>query len=168
VLVSVAAGVVTFLLLWRRRYEAARYASTVAVAAVVAGWAFAQSPVILPGLTIQEAAASHDVLVTLIVAVVAGAMILLPSLGLLFRLVLGGRLGEGEAPRVAPATREVLAASRTGLRARLAGVALLVALVFLTILDAGWAHAIGATSLLAAGALAFPVALPPDVFERER
>ena len=168
VLVSVAAGVVTFLLLWRRRYEAARYASTVAVAAVVAGWAFAQSPVILPGLTIQEAAASHDVLVTLIVAVVAGAVILLPSLGLLFRLVLGGRLGEGEAPRVAPATREVLAASRTGLRARLAGVALLVALVFLTILDAGWAHAIGATSLLAAGALAFPVALPPDVFERER
>jgi cytochrome d ubiquinol oxidase subunit II len=167
VIVSVVAGVVTFGLLWGRRYEAARYCSAVAVAAVIAGWAFAQSPVLLPGLTIAEAAPSHDALVALIVAVVVGGLILFPSLGLLFRLVLGGRLGEGEAPRVAPAPRELLAASATGLAARLAGAALLAGVVFLTVLDAGWAHAIGATCLLAAVALAFPASLPPDVVKRD-
>ena len=60
VIVSIVAGLVTFWLLWTRRYEIARYSSTVAVAAVVAGWAFAQSPILLPGLTIKEAAAPHD------------------------------------------------------------------------------------------------------------
>ena len=167
VIVSIVAGVVTFFLLWRRRYEAARYCSAVAVAAVVAGWAFAQSPVLLPGLTIKDAAASHDTLVAIVVAVVAGGAILFPSLALLFRLVLGGRLGEGEAPSVAPAPRELLGASATGLAMRLAGAALVGGLVFLTVLDSGWAHAVGATCLLAFVALAFPAALPPDVRSRE-
>jgi len=163
VVVSVVAGLATFALLRLRRYEAARYCSSVAVAAVVAGWALAQSPVMLPGLTIKEAAASHDTLVAVVVAVVAGGAILFPSLALLFRLVLGGRLGEGGAPRVAPAPRQLLSASATGLTARLAGAALVAGIVFLTILDAGWAHALGATCLLAFVALAFPVALPPNV-----
>jgi len=147
VIVSIVAGVVTFFLLLRRRYELARYCSAVAVAAVVAGWAFAQSPNILPGLTIKEAAASHDTLVAIIVAVVAGGAILFPSLALLFRLTLAGRLGKDEAPPVAPAPRELLGASATGLTARLAGVALLAGLVFLTILESGWAHAIGVAAL---------------------
>ena len=164
-IVSVVAGLVTFVLLWQRRYEAARYGSSVAVAAVIAGWAFAQSPVILPGLTIKEAAASHDTLVAIIVAIVAGGAILLPSLALLFGLVLGGRLGEGELPRVPPAPKELLAVSATGLGARLAGVALVAGLLFLTILDAGWAHAIGATCLLAFVALAYPLALARGVLE---
>jgi len=163
VIVSVVAGVVTFFLLRQRRYEAARYCSSIAVAAVVAGWAFAQSPVLLPGLTIEQAAASHDALVAIVVAVLAGGAILFPSLALLFRLALGGRLGEGEATRAAPAPRQLLGASATGLTARLAGAALLAGIVFLTILETGWAHALGATCLLAFVALAFPVALPPDV-----
>ena len=167
VIVSIVAGLVTFWLLWTRRYEIARYSSAVAVAAVVAGWAFAQSPILLPGLTIKEAAAPHDTLVAIIVAVVAGGAILFPSLLWLFRLVLGGRLAEGEAPQVAPAPRELLGASLTGLQARLAGVALLAGVVFLTILEAPWAHAIGAVSLLGFVVLAFPVALPPDVRSRE-
>ncbi len=167
VIVSIVAGLVTLGLLWTRRYEAARYTSAVAVAGVVAGWALAQSPTLLPGLTIQEAAAPHDTLVAIIVAVVAGGAILFPSLAWLFRLVLGGRLDEGEARPAAPAPRELIGASATGLQARLAGVALLAGVVFLTILEAGWAHAIGAVSLLAFVVLAFPVALPPDIRSRE-
>jgi cytochrome d ubiquinol oxidase subunit II len=163
VIVSIVAGLVTFSLLSLRRYEAARYCSSIAVAAVVAGWAFAQSPIILSGLTIKSAAASHDTLVAIVVAVLAGGAILFPSLALLFRLVLGGRLGEGEAPRVAPAPRQLLGASATGLTARLAGVALVAGIVFLTVLETGWAHALGATCLLGFVALAFPVALPPDI-----
>jgi cytochrome d ubiquinol oxidase subunit II len=158
-IVSVVAGIVTFGLLWLRRYEAARYGSTVAVAAVVAGWAFAQSPEFLPGLTIKEAAASHDALVAIVVAIVVGGLILFPSLGLLFRLVLGGRLGEGEAAHPAPAPAELLGVSARGLGARLAGAALLAGFVFLTVLNPGWAHAIGATCLLLAAALAFPTVL---------
>jgi cytochrome bd ubiquinol oxidase subunit II len=167
VIVSIVAGLVTFWLLWQRRYEAARYTSAVAVAGVVAGWAFAQSPTLLPGLTIKDAAAPHDTLVAIIVAVLAGGAILFPSLAWLFRLVLGGRLGEGEAPQVAPAPRDLLGASATGLSARLAGVALVAGVVFLTILEAPWAHALGVLSLLAFVVLAFPVALPPDIRSRE-
>ena len=62
------------------------------MAAVVAGWALAQNPVFLSGLTVEQAAASHDVLVAVLVAVVAGGAILFPSLGVLFRLLLRGQL----------------------------------------------------------------------------
>ncbi len=53
VLVSAAAGAAALWLLWARRFEAARYSAALAVAATVAGWGIAQSPVFLPGLTIQ-------------------------------------------------------------------------------------------------------------------
>ena len=73
------------------RYEPARYGAAVAVAAVIAGWALARYPTLLPGLTVDQAAASHDTLVALIVAVIAGGVLLFPSLGLLFALALAGR-----------------------------------------------------------------------------
>ena len=46
------------LLLWGR-FENARYCAAVAVGAVVTGWAVAQSPYILPGVTADEAAAEN-------------------------------------------------------------------------------------------------------------
>ena len=52
--VSVIAGVSTLGLVWRRRYEPARYTAAVAVTATIAGWAVAQSPVFLRGLTILQ------------------------------------------------------------------------------------------------------------------
>ena len=61
--------------------------------------ALAQRPILLKGLTVQQAAASHDTLVVVVVAVLGGATILFPSLALLFRLVLQGRLDH--APEVA-------------------------------------------------------------------
>jgi len=51
----------------------ARYSAALAVAAVVAGWALAQQPQILPGLTVSQAAASHATLVAVVIAVLAGA-----------------------------------------------------------------------------------------------
>src|SRR5947209_20492842 len=43
-----------------RSYEPARYLAGVAVAATIAGWALAQNPVFLHGLTIPQAAAGRS------------------------------------------------------------------------------------------------------------
>ena len=56
---SIVAGSATVALVWQRRYEASRYTASLAVAAIIAGWALAQTPVFLEGLTVREAAASH-------------------------------------------------------------------------------------------------------------
>ena len=94
VLVSVAAGAATMVFVARRRLEPARWSAAVAVGAIVAGWALAQQPQLLPGLTVEEAAASDATLVALLVSLAIGAVILIPSLALLFGLVLGGRFDE--------------------------------------------------------------------------
>jgi cytochrome d ubiquinol oxidase subunit II len=158
--VSAVAGVGTLGLVWTRRFEAARYGAVVAVAAIVAGWALAQNPVFLRDLTVKQAAASHDTLVAVIVAVVAGGMILFPSLGVLFRLLLRGRLdhpraGRGVAP--SPGTR---AHTRPVLMGRLAAALLIAGFGFLNVAEAGWAHAIGAACLLGFVAVGFAVAGP--------
>jgi cytochrome d ubiquinol oxidase subunit II len=134
------------------------------VSLMVAGWALAQAPTLLRGLTIEQAAASHDTLVAVIVAIVAGAVILFPSLALLFGLVLRGALDHAQtAPRPVRAGRMLVAASTPGLLARLAGACLVAGIGFTTIANAGWAHAIGVASLLAFIAIGFPAALPPDI-----
>jgi cytochrome d ubiquinol oxidase subunit II len=150
VIVSVLAGVATFALVVRERFEPARYSAAVAVAAIVAGWALAQQPTFLPGLTVKQAAAPHDVLVAITVAVLGGAVILFPSLVLLFRLTLGGRLGHGhEEQASAPpaARRELVLAAAPGLLGRIAGACLLAGFGLLTVADAGWAHALGVVAL---------------------
>jgi cytochrome bd ubiquinol oxidase subunit II len=90
-LASAAAGVTALALVHGRRYEPARVAAAAAVVAVVAGWGIAQQPEILPGLTIEQAAASDATITAVLIGFVAGMLILLPSLGYLFRLVLTGR-----------------------------------------------------------------------------
>jgi cytochrome d ubiquinol oxidase subunit II len=168
VIVSALAGVATVALLWTGRHEAARYTSALAVAAIVAGWALAQNPTVLPGLTLSQAAAPRDTLVAVLVAVIAGGAILFPSLALLFRLVLGGRLGEGaEQPEAPAGARGVLAASGAGLLARGAIACAVAGLGLLNVADAGWAHALGVTALLAAVALGFMAAVPALVGREE-
>jgi cytochrome d ubiquinol oxidase subunit II len=94
---SAAAGVATIALLASRRYRAARYTAAAAVVTIVAGWGIAQSPYILPpDLTVAEAAASDDVLIALMVAIAIGLLVLVPSLMLLYGLVLGGRFDPGQ------------------------------------------------------------------------
>jgi cytochrome d ubiquinol oxidase subunit II len=82
-----------------RRYEPARVSAALAVTAVVAGWGIAQEPDLLPGLTIEEAAAGDATLVALLISLAVGSLILIPALALLFGLVLRGRFDE-EAPAV--------------------------------------------------------------------
>jgi cytochrome d ubiquinol oxidase subunit II len=90
-ILSMVAGIVTLGRVGGRRYEPARVSGAIAVATVIAGWAIARNPVLVPGLTIDRAAASHDTLVSVIVAVVGGGVLLFPSLALLFALTLRGR-----------------------------------------------------------------------------
>ena len=183
-IVSVLAGIVTLGLVYRRQFEAARLSSAVAVAAVIAAWAIARYPVLLPGLTVRQAASPHDTLVTLVVAVLAGGVILFPSLALLFRLALTGRFDPGAAPapapaggpakaqvpagsRPAPAAPPLLArvAVRPGpaappLLTRVAVACLIAGIGFLNVANAGWAHAIGVLSLFGFMITAFLTIVP--------
>jgi cytochrome d ubiquinol oxidase subunit II len=195
-IVSVLAGVAALQLVLLRRYEPGRYVAAVAVAAIVAGWAIAQEPYLLKNLTIRQAAAPHDTLVVVIVAVIAGVAILAPSLVLLFRLVLGGRFdpgvpaggsavgagaagagaagagavaagaGPAGAGAAGPASREIVAASRSGLVARGAGAAFLVGFATLTLADAGWAHVIGVLAFFSFIGLGFVAVAPAALAER--
>jgi len=85
------AGLSTLEAVRRSRYEFARYGASAAVGAVIVGWALAQRPELLPGVTVDEAAAGHATLVVTVVGVAIGALLLVPSLAFLFGLVLRGR-----------------------------------------------------------------------------
>jgi len=91
VVISGLSGLLTLALVWYGRYEPARVAGALAVAAVIAGWAAAQQPYILPGLTVHAAAADRNVLIAVLVTAGVGALVLVPSLALLFGLKLRGR-----------------------------------------------------------------------------
>lgn len=176
VIASALAGLATLALVFARLYELARYSAALAVAAVIAGWALAQRPVLLKGLTVQQAAAPHDTLVLVIVAVLGGGLILFPSLALLFRLVLHGRLDYGEEAGGAPALAasdgggltQLLAVSASGLLTRVAGACLLIGFGTLTVAEAGWAHAIGVVALLGFLCSGFLAIVPAQMAELER
>ncbi len=100
VAVSALAGLVTLALEWNGRFELARFTAAVAVAAIVAGWAAAQEPYLLPPtLTVTEAAAPDATLTALLIACALGMLVLIPALVWLFRLALSGRLAYEEEPR---------------------------------------------------------------------
>src|SRR3712207_3752930 len=87
VALSVLAGLVALGLLWTRRFGAARAASGLAVTAILVGWAVAQYPyVLVPEVTVEEAARGRATLVAMLVALGAGAVVLLPSLVYLYVL----------------------------------------------------------------------------------
>jgi len=112
---SGVAGVLTIALLAARRFGAARYTAAAAVITIVAGWGIAQSPYILPpDLTVTQAAADDNVLIALLVAIAIGLMVLVPSLLLLYGLVLGGRFDPGGGAVVDGAMPEGPAGPRGG------------------------------------------------------
>jgi cytochrome d ubiquinol oxidase subunit II len=158
--ISIAAGIATLALVLLRRYEPARYGASVAVAAVVAGWGLAQAPVLLPGLTVDQAASGHDTLVTLVVAVLAGGAIIFPALVLLFRLVLAAQFEQPGRLQTAPTA--LGHRLRSGLLGRVAVACAVVGFGLTTVADTAWAHAVGVPALLAFVALAFPVVLGDD------
>jgi cytochrome d ubiquinol oxidase subunit II len=151
VCVSGVAGAATLGFVWRSRFGLARFSAALAVAAVIAGWALAQEPRLLPGLTIHQAAAGHSTLVAIVVATAIGALVLIPSLVLLFGLLLKGRFDPGaEAPRApfAESTTRVRRRPWAAARAPLSLVSLIAGVVLMVLTDAGWEHAIGITCLL--------------------
>jgi cytochrome d ubiquinol oxidase subunit II len=159
-IVSGLAGVATLALVALRRFEPARYAAALAVAATVVGWALAQSPLFLPGLTVREAAASHDTLVAVVAAVLAGALILFPALGTLFRLVLRGRL-DAAPPEPAPSQKPSLRNLEPAAILPRAAVGLLIlGIALVNVAQSDLAHGIGAISFLAFIALGFRAAVP--------
>jgi cytochrome d ubiquinol oxidase subunit II len=159
-LVSVAAGLTTLALVRAWRFEAARYSAGVAVAAIIAGWALAQQPTFLPGLTIEQAAAGDATLVATLVAIVVGLAIVLPSLFLLFGLLLRGGFDPVPMPGgdSVPATA---APARPARGVRTATAACLLVGVALVLVGGELAAVIGALALLAFCALATVALLQP-------
>ncbi|MDT5024998.1 MAG: cytochrome bd ubiquinol oxidase subunit [Micromonosporaceae bacterium] len=156
---SAAAGIVTLILVWRSRFGPARASAALAVVAIVAGWAVAQQPRLLPGLTVSQAAASRSTLIAVIVAVVIGAIVLVPSLLLLFGLFLRGRLDEG--PRTGVPVLETRGAAgrhRPRLVAVFALACLLVGAGLTVLTDAGVTLAVGIVCLCACAVSAFVLA----------
>ncbi len=99
VIISIVAGIAGLWLIWTRRFALARVVAAAAVAAVACGWALAQQPEFLPGaLTVEEAAAADATLAAVLIAFVVGVLVLAPSLVLLWRLVLRGRLDRDFRP----------------------------------------------------------------------
>jgi cytochrome d ubiquinol oxidase subunit II len=148
VAVSLLAGATALALVARWRLDAARVSAAVAVAAVVGGWALAQNPVLLPGLTVQEAAAPDSVLVLLVIAILAGGLILFPSLGLLFELVLRGRFSAAPSPARGVPLRPPADGLAPRLPAtRLAGACFAIGAAVLVVGETGWSHAVGVAFL---------------------
>lgn len=145
VVVSGAAGVLTLLLVWAGHFEPARYVGAISVAAIVAGWAAAQRPDFLPGLTVSQAAAGRATLIAVLVVVGLGAVVLIPSLALLFGLVLCGRF-DLSTPREAAVTPRETGPPATTLGVVLLGV--LVAGALLAVFGASWMLALGIALLV--------------------
>jgi cytochrome d ubiquinol oxidase subunit II len=99
VIASALAGALTLGLVWSERFEIARFTAAAAVACVTVGWAFAQSPYLLPDqLTLEQAAAGDATLTATLIGIGAGMLVLVPSLYLLYSLTLKGRLGQEYEP----------------------------------------------------------------------
>jgi cytochrome bd ubiquinol oxidase subunit II len=155
VIVSGLAGVATLALVFRRRFGPARVTAALAVAAIVAGWALAQRPDILPGLTVEQAAAGHSALVAIIVGVAIGAIVLVPSLVLLFGLVLRGRFDPHVVESKAASPLAARAAGKERLLGVAAGVCLALGGTLTFFFETSWAHIVGVSALLAFVGLGF-------------
>jgi len=72
---------------WRRRYRLARVLAMAQIAFIIGGWGLAQFPLLIgPDLTFTNSAAPDSVLRALVKALVAGAVLLFPSLWYLYRI----------------------------------------------------------------------------------
>jgi cytochrome bd ubiquinol oxidase subunit II len=161
-LASVAAGITTLALVARSRFEPARYTAAVAVAAIVAGWGAAQSPTFLPGMTVERAAAGSSTLIALLVGLGLGALILVPSLFVLFRLVLAGRFDPGAPVGLGRPVAEKAPRSWWPLPLAVAAGLATAAAVVLLLATASWLQTFAALVLLGAIALAYPTLLAEE------
>jgi cytochrome d ubiquinol oxidase subunit II len=86
-LATAVTAIAVFAALWYRRYAAARIGVGLQTSLIVWGWAVAQYPFLVPpDLTVQSAAAPEVTLRLVLLALAAGAMVLVPSMFYLFRV----------------------------------------------------------------------------------
>jgi cytochrome d ubiquinol oxidase subunit II len=84
---TAAVALAAFGLLWARRFRLARLAAALQVGFIVLGWAVSQYPyLVVPDVTLASAAASPQVRRLLVVALVVGALAVVPSVVLLLRI----------------------------------------------------------------------------------
>jgi cytochrome bd ubiquinol oxidase subunit II len=163
VIVSAIAGAATMLLVWSRRYEAARPTAAAAVGAIVLGWAFAQRPEVLPGLDVHAAAAGRSTLWALVIATAIGAVLLVPSLLLLYGFLLRGLFDTEPA---GPEADEPVAAPPWSSRLVPVTAGLLVVGALLTFLfDTSLVLAIGVAALLGFAVCGFLLLTEPSQSE---
>ena len=87
---AVILGLVTLGAVWKRSFRLARVSAVGGVAMVLGGWALAQYPyLVVPDLTLENTAASDAMLRASLIIYAAGAVILMPSLALLFAMFKG-------------------------------------------------------------------------------
>jgi cytochrome d ubiquinol oxidase subunit II len=92
VLLSAAGGLGSLLAMLRRRYRVARLAAAVAVGSVLWGWGAAQWPyLIVPDVTVAEAAAPVAALRAVAIGFAIGGALLAPSLWFLLRVFKASR-----------------------------------------------------------------------------
>ena len=97
--VTATLGLVTLVLLWRGSVRAAPVLAGATVAGIIAAWGLAMNPeLILPGLTIQAAAAPSITVKSFLIALPIGSLILLPSLWLLYNTFSREVFVAGEGP----------------------------------------------------------------------
>ena len=89
-ILAASAGVAAQGLLWSRRYRPAAIAAGMEAILIVWGWALAQYPYLVePDLLLQNAAAPPQTLRLLFALLIAGALILFPSLYYLYKIFKG-------------------------------------------------------------------------------
>jgi cytochrome d ubiquinol oxidase subunit II len=103
-------------------------------------------------------------MIAIIISIALGAVILFPSLALLFRLSLAGRFDPAAIRSQRPAAGPD--APRPAWSARVAIAGLLIGIVLLTIADARVAHVFGIVALVVAAFAGF-TAIGPDVLARQ-
>jgi len=87
VILSAMAGLVSLVLLHWRRFGAARLTAGLAVGGILWGWAVAQYPDLLVGaLTVAQASALEATLIALLISLLVGAVLVVPSMIALFVL----------------------------------------------------------------------------------
>jgi len=122
VILAVVNGPLALWAVWRSRPRTARVAVVAQVLFVLWAWAVGQWPYLLPpNLTIDAAAAPGGTLNALLVVIVIGMALLLPSLYLLFRVFKGGQDSSPPGGEVAAKLAEgdgVSHERRTGTRRR--------------------------------------------------
>jgi cytochrome d ubiquinol oxidase subunit II len=108
VIASAVFGLVSLWLLLRRQFVAVRVTAALAVVAIIWGWAAAQYPYMLePDVTIEQAAAGRATMTAMLVSLGIGALLLVPSMALLFVTFQRGHdqdtwSGEARQPTVPP------------------------------------------------------------------